>query len=93
MLRISIASRRGNLVLAVFGSVAAVASLVILILFIADVGTAAGPLDLVLQAALVASLVCSVWLVLNALLNLGIDWHPRRSASVEAHPATGRGTS
>jgi hypothetical protein len=77
MFQVRIASRRGNVVLAALGAVYAVGALVVLVLFIADVGTAMAALDLLLQLGLIGSLVCGLWFLANGLKNLGIDWtHP-----------------
>jgi hypothetical protein len=74
MLRVRIASRRGNVILGVLGGLYALAALAVLVLFVVDVGLALVALDFILQAGLVGAVVCGVWFVLNALTNLGIGW-------------------
>ena len=86
MMRLQVRSRRWNWVLATLGAIYAVSATILLVWFIIDVWGAAGIADRLLQIALLLSAICGVWLLLNALENLGIRspkrWHaPRLSRS------------
>lgn len=75
MLRIRIASRLGNIVLAVLGGLYSVAAMIVSVLLFIDAGVAMAALDVLLQIALIASIATGVWFIANALQNLGVDWH------------------
>ena len=85
MRRAFVRSRNGNLVLAAVGAVYTVASLAVLLWFIADVWGAASLTDRALQLALVACGLCGLWFLQSALENLGVRFRDRdrhRSAAV-----------
>lgn len=90
MRRAFLRSRNGNLVLAVVGAVYTVASLAVLVWFVADVWGAAGMTDRVLQLALIASGLCGYWFLRSALDNLGAksDDRERQSAAAVSNPAS-----
>jgi membrane protein DedA with SNARE-associated domain len=71
MLRFFVRSRRGNLVLAVIGGLYAVAALTVLGWFMIEVWSAADTFDHVLQFVLLGAGACGLWLLVNALENLG----------------------
>jgi len=88
MRRVSVRSRTGNLVLAVVGAVYTVASLAILVWFIADVWQAAGLVDRVLQLALVAAGFCGFWFLRTGLENLGVKIGGRQRVAAASNPAS-----
>lgn len=90
MRRALVRSRNGNLVLAITGAVYTVASLAILIWFVADVWQAAGIVDRLLQLGLIASGLCGYWFLHSALQNLGVSFRGRdaHSSAAVSNPAS-----
>lgn len=72
MARVILRSRSGNVVLAVLGAVYTVAAIATHVAFAVEVWNALGIRDLAMQLGLLGAAVCSVWLLLTGLENLGI---------------------
>ena len=89
MMRLPVRSRRWNMALAVLGSIYTVSAVVLLAWFVIDVWNAGGLADRLMQFALIASAVYSVWILRTALENLGIRtqrrWHTQRLSRSTAH--------
>ena len=72
MLRIPVQSRKGNLALVILGGVYSLGALTVLATFAVEVHNAAAALDRLIQMTLLASAICGIWFIVNALENLGI---------------------
>jgi hypothetical protein len=80
MVRFPVQSRRGNVMLALLGGIYALGAVVVLVLFVIDVGIAPAMIDLVLQVALLGAAACGVWFIVIAIQNLGLRHTQQRSA-------------
>jgi hypothetical protein len=85
MMRLLVRSRRWNWVLAILGSVYAVSAIILLVWYVIDVWGAVAMTDRVMQIALLGSAIYGIWILVNALANLGVRsqkrWHARLSRS------------
>ena len=85
MMRLLVRSRRWNWVLAILGSIYAVSAIVLLVWYVIDVWGAVAMTDRIMQIALLGSAIYGIWILANALANLGLRsqkrWHTRLSRS------------
>jgi hypothetical protein len=84
-MRLQVRSRRWNWVLAILGSMYAVSAILLLVWYVIDVWEAEALSDRVMQIALLGSAIYGLWILFNALANLGVRgqkrWHTRLSRS------------
>ena len=83
MLRVPVQSRKGNLALVVLGVVYSLGALTVLAWFAVEVHNAAAALDRLIQMSLIASAICGLWFIANALQNLGVRASRRGLAELQ----------
>lgn len=72
MFRLLLHSRRGNRLVAIVGAVYSIVALTIFVAFVVDNWNANGPIDILMQATLLACAACGIWFIVTGLESLGV---------------------